>query len=370
MRKRNTMIVIALTILTFLITGCGNSGNSAVSRESKTGIEQNYEQNYERDQEQDHEQDHDKDRDKDRKDPSWQADYFRLENRYELAVISDNIYGCYVKADQVLLDSINRENFSVNGTFVLPDVSSVSGMAADTAGNIYLLGNKEEDTGLWKVDTDGNLQDFAKMEYTKYANFMFLKGIYDDQRGYLYIWCEAQVPETEVINGIEAEVWHDEDRVYITDEQLKAVYYVQIPDIEGKKVLSFQMNSDDTPLFFVKDEEGFYIQEIDMDKGELKGKVRLDKLADSFDMDLICSLENIVPTDSGCLYCQGNELYEINYDTQKSEKVFSLSAYGIFSSDILFLSKNRDTIEMIDNHGDSEYSEYIFFTTGGAKNRP
>ena len=352
MHKRSTMIVIALTIstiLAFAITGCGNSGNSAVLRESKISTEQNHEQDY----------------NQDREDPSWQADYSPLENRYELAVISDNIYGCYVKDDQVLLDSISKENLSINDTFVLADASSVSGMAADNAGNVYLLGNKEEDTGLWKVDSGGNLQDFVKIElkFTKDAINILLKGIYTDQNGYLYIWCEMLVPETEIINGIEGEVWHDEDRVYITDEHLNALYYVHI----AEEVLSFQMNSEGTPLFLVKDEEGIYIQEIDMDKGDLKGKVRLDKLADSFDMDHIYSLENIVPIDNGCLYCQGSGLYELNYDTQKSEKVFSLSAYGIFSSDLLFLSKNGDTIEVIDNHGDAEYSEYIAFAMGGAE---
>lgn len=119
--------------------------------------------------------------------------------------------------------------------------------------------------------------------------------------------------------------------------------------------------------FIVKDGEGVYTQEIDLDKEGLKDKVQLDRLTDFFESDYIDSSENTISIDNGFLCYLGNDLYEFHYDTQKSEKVLSLSTYGIFSSDLLFLSKNKDTIEMIHNNGDSGYSEYIFLRMGATE---
>ena len=348
MKNLKSTMIIALTILIFMITGCGNSentNNSAQGRgnpENRNNIVQG------------------------REDGSWQADYSRLENQYELAVVADNIYGCYVKDDKVLIDSINKEDLSVEDSFALPDASSILGMVADTEGNIYFLVDQGESTGFWKIDTDGNLQDFVKLELenTEEADNILLKGIYADQSGNLYIWCEMMVPKTELIGDIESKAWHYEDRVYIKDEQLNSAFYVEIADVKGTQVLSFQMNSEGMPLFIVKDVEDIYIQEIDVDKEGLKDRVQLDRLTDSFDSGYVGSLENIVSIDNGFLCCLGNDLYEFHYDTQKSEKVLSLSTYGIFLSDLLFLSKNGDIIEMIDNHGNSGYSEYISFRMG------
>lgn len=98
-----------------------------------------------------------------------------------------------------------------------------------------------------------------------------------------------------------------------------------------------------------------------------KDAVRLEKSGKLFDGD--DSLENIVPADDGFLYCQNNELFVYNYNTQKTEKIFSLSTYGIFSSDLLFLRKSGNVIEMIDNHEDSENSDFISFTLGATEKK-
>ena len=173
MKKLKGKMIIALTILIFIITGCGGNLESGNSENRDNPVQG-------------------------REDESWQAHYFRLEKQYELAVVVDNIYGCYFKDDKVLIDSIHKEDFSVEDSFVLPDASSILGMVVDTEGNIYLLGAQGESTGFWEIDTDGNLQDFAKLELenTEEADNILLKGIYADKSGNLYIWCEMMVPKT------------------------------------------------------------------------------------------------------------------------------------------------------------------------------
>lgn len=302
---------------------------------------------------------------------SWQAEYSILADRYEQAVATDKLYGYRVKDGQVVIDSINRETLSVDESFVLSGVSSLFRMDADAEGNVYLLGEQGESAGFWRIDTDGVLQDFVRMELedTEEADDILLKGIYTDQSGNLYVWCEMFVPELERIGDIEETVWHCEDRVYIKDGRLNPVFYVKIADMKGTQVLSFQMDQEGGPLFIVKEGAGIYTQEIDAAGKGLKDKVPLDKLDDSFDEGYIYGMENIVAVDNGFLYCQGNTLYELRYDTQKSEKVLGLSTYGVFASDLLCLSKNGDTIEMIDNHGDSGHSEFISFRMGTSEKK-
>lgn len=352
---RNSMCRIAMLVcvLIFLMTGCEITG-SKINTGQGTIENNNLKDN----------------------DISWQASYSKLENQYIFALAADYLYGYYVKDDRILLDIIesksgfydpdsvtDKQNLFAKETLALSDASFLAGMAADQEGNIYLLGNKGETTGLWRIDTEGNLQDFAKMEFenTEKVHDLFLKGIYTDQNGTLFVWCEMTVPETKVFEGRENEVWHWEDRVYVKDRQLNTLFYEKIADMGGTDVLNFQIGTNGRPVFVVKDSEGVYTQEIDVAQKGRKDAVRLEKSGDSFDTDNISS---VVSADNGFLYCMGDELYEFHFGTQKAEKLFSLSTYGILSSDILFLAKRGDEIVIIDNHGDAKHSELISFTLG------
>lgn len=197
MKKLKGTIIIALTILILIITGCSNSEgmNSTAPDDINPGETDNIDNPIQN---------------QDRSDESWQADYSRLENQYELAVAAGNIYGCYIRDGKVFIDSINKENITVDGSFALPDASSILGMTADMEGNAYLLGTEGDNTGFWKIDANNNLRDFVKMELedTEDADEIFLKGIYSGQRGNLYVWCEMQVPKREMIEDREREVWY------------------------------------------------------------------------------------------------------------------------------------------------------------------
>lgn len=336
-------IIMLICVLLVFITGCGKAGgnrNTGQETTENSGLKDNV--------------------------ISWQASYSRLENQYDFALAADHIYGCYVKEDRILLDIINKEEFFVEKTLVLSDVSFIAGMAADQGGNVYLLGNKGDSTGLWKIDAGGSLQDYKEMELedTEKAQDLLLKGIYTDQNGYLFVWCEMIVPEIETSEGRESEVWHWEDRVYIKDGQLKTCFYEKIADMAGTDVLNFQIGTDSSPIFVVKDADGVYMQEIDVAQKGRKDAIRLEKSEEFFDTDYISSLENIVSVDDGFLYCQNNELFEYHYDTQKAKKILNLSTYGIFSTDILFLAKKQDVIEIIDNHEEIGHTEFISFTLG------
>ena len=341
--KNRYDFIIIVCVMVFFITGCGKTDNHINMGQEITennGL-------------------------------SWQASYSQLENQYVLALVTEHLYGCYVKDDQILIDIMNKQDTSMKETLTLSDASFIAGMASDQKGNVYLLGNKGESTGLWRIDTEGNLQDYVEMdlENTEKTCDLFMKGIYADQNGYLFVWCEMLVPETEMVEGRESEVWHWEDCVYVKDGQLGTIFYEKIADTGGTDVLNFQIGTDGRPVFIVKDSDGVYMQEIDVAQKGRKDVVRLKKSGEFLDTDYIDSLENIVPIDNGFLYCQNNELFKYNYNMQKAEKILNLSTYGILSSDILFLRQMGETIEIIDNHGDSGYSEFISFAWGKTEKR-
>lgn len=341
--KNRYDFIIIVCVMVFFITGCGKTDNHINMGQEITennGL-------------------------------SWQASYSQLENQYVLALVTEHLYGCYVKDDQILIDIMNKQDTSMKETLTLSDASFIVGMASDQKGNVYLLGNKGESTGLWRIDTEGNLQDYVEMdlENTEKTCDLFMKGIYADQNGYLFVWCEMLVPETEMVEGRESEVWHWEDCVYVKDGQLGTIFYEKIADTGGTDVLNFQIGTDGRPVFIVKDSDGVYMQEIDVAQKGRKDVVRLKKSGEFLDTDYIDSLENIVPIDNGFLYCQNNELFKYNYNMQEAEKILNLSTYGILSSDILFLRQMGETIEIIDNHGDSGYSEFISFAWGKTEKR-
>ena len=124
MRKLGYGMRTVLLLLAFLITGCGEADNTGNAEKGAAESSNPKESTV-----------------------SWQAEYFSLENQYILALASDRLYGCYVREDQVLLDIINKDDISARKTCVLPDVSQIAGMVSNQDGKVYLLGNKEEETG-------------------------------------------------------------------------------------------------------------------------------------------------------------------------------------------------------------------------------
>ena len=297
---------------------------------------------------------------------SWQADYLTLMNRYDMAVAADKIYGCFYQGNQVILESIDRQTGAVDNTFTLSGASYLSGMVADKAGNVYILGNQGENSGLWKITCDGQLQDFSEMELedTEEALDISPKGIFTDQRGYLYLWCGMEIPRIEMAGVYETKVYYSVDRIYVKDQEFHSVFYQEIDNVQGTQVLNFQVPEDNSPIFVMLDSEGIYTQTMDVKNGTLEKETRLEGMEDFVADCFIYGMDHVSPTDNGFLFCQGNDLYELRYDTQEVEKILGLATYGIYASDVLYLAKNKDAIELIDNYRGSESSEYITLVPG------
>ena len=107
--KRN--IILAASTLALFITGCGASGYNIkpeMVQETEPKTVQGAEETG----------------DSLEGTASWSANYYQLENLYTLALATEhNIYGCYAKDDEILLDNINKENLSIKKSIVLFIVS-------------------------------------------------------------------------------------------------------------------------------------------------------------------------------------------------------------------------------------------------------
>ena len=297
---------------------------------------------------------------------SWQADYLTLTNRYDMAVAADKIYGCFYQGDQAIIESLDRQTAAVDNTFTLSGVTYLSGMVADKAGNVYILGNRGENSGLWIIEGDGSFRDFSEMELEDTEEVLDIspKGIFADQRGYLYLWCGMEIPRMEMAGAHEIKVYYSVDRIYVKDQELHTVFYQEIDNVEGVQVLNFQVPEDNSPILVMMDSDGIFTQAMDVQNGTLEKETRLEGMEDFVAECFIYGMDHVAPTDNGFLFCQGNDLYELRYDTQEVEKMLGLSTYGIYASDVLYLTKNKDAIELIDNHRGTKSSEFISLVMG------
>lgn len=296
---------------------------------------------------------------------SWQSDYFRLERKYDLAIKSNDIFGCYVVDGIAQIDVLNGNDYSWKMTYKLTNASSITGMAADQKGRVFLLGLGDNKWGLWKI-VEGCPLEFEELDLPgiNIDQDLYFKGIYVNQDEELFIWCKMLIPETEELGGKETIIYHWEDRVYVTDQEMNTLFYEMIKDINGTETINFQIGKNDTPFFLVKDAKGAYLQEIDVKQKKLKELQRLKESEEVFKYNFDNELQNIFCVDDGILYCQNDGLYEYNFANQKSQKIIDLSTYGIFSSNILYINKNQEMIEIIDNQEDADYSEYILLCRG------
>lgn len=296
----------------------------------------------------------------------WQAAYFPLETAYTQILSSGRTF--YALSDgggQVHVDCIGKETLAMEGTVSLQNAALQSGMAADEDGNLYLPAAGEE-TGLWKIDTKGGSQEYEKIELEDYSakNSLVLRSVETDSEGYSYIWCELAIPQMRDIEGMESEVWYEADRVYVKDREGKTVFYQDVPNMSGVDVLYFQIDGEGRPGFLLKSDGEIQLQELDVAGQKLKEPMKLGTAFDCFGMEDGNIPEHFTFTGRGWLYCRENRIYEFRYDTQKRAVVLDLADYGLLSSDIVFLGKGEDRIEIIDRNGESGALELAVLTPG------
>lgn len=124
----------------------------------------------------------------------------------------------------------------------------------------------------------GNINSFenAVLEDTENAmRAVDSKGMYTDANGLYYLWCELCIPSEEIYEEEEYARLVQEDpllkdaygyveRIYVKDEQMRTLFYVQVPSVRGSDLISFYLDEESIPTLFAKDTGGLYTQQIDV----------------------------------------------------------------------------------------------------------
>ncbi|MBD5547895.1 MAG: extracellular solute-binding protein [Lachnospiraceae bacterium] len=293
---------------------------------------------------------------------TWQDLHTDLGKEYGLvAVTEDMIYGCYKENDEIVIACQNKVSGNIEKVRAFSDLSYIKNIDADGEGNVYIVGDKESENVLCKIDTAGNLQEIGDflLEDTEKAINIDLRGIKVDSEGNIFLWYEMGILLNEIFDDAEEDVYGMVDRIYIMDSQLNSLFYEQVINVRGTELLNFSLNEAEEPLVIVNDNEGIYIQRIDRKEQKLSDMTRMDNNISTSEI-----VGDIAVTENGFLFCQGNGLYEYNEKKQDCEKILNLSSYGIDPYGILYMGMDDDKIEIIDNYGNDDNSEYVVLRKG------
>jgi hypothetical protein len=304
----------------------------------------------------------------------WLDSHVALSSHYDGIAVRDNVvYGYYEDENGTQVVSCDVQSGEILQSVKIDDVTEVQGITADVQGNIYLVELEDPGAGgiLWKIDTHGKatVVDDIVLEDLSDDGFFILKNIYVDESGYIYFECQTSVLVKDFDNalldffesaGLDTNDFDATmvDRIYVKDSQLNTVFYEQVVNACGSEIVSFSFDENGTPIILAKDSDGAYIEELDVENKTVASERRLDSV------DFSQTDGQLAFTEDGFLYCQGNDLYRYDYDTQKQEQILNLSSCGILGQNILYLSYKDGCIRVVDNYKETENSEYVTFEQG------
>lgn len=287
---------------------------------------------------------------------SWQDTHVPLAYPYEYAVVVGRVlYGAVIEADGVVVVSQSVESGEIINEAIIPGETAVKSITADSQGNIYAAG----ESSFWEINPEGEVrafEDFVLEDLEKAIN-VTVKGIYTDGNGYFYLHYAMGLPVGDFYEDMEEDVFTWADRVYIKDSQLKTVFYEQIPDSRGNRLVAFSLDGDGRPMILAQDPEGLYVSEIDVAEKKTVSKTQLGETRPE-------EITQVSFTEAGFLFCEGNDLLLYDYEKKAAEKILNLLSYGILAGDIRYLGMDNGIIEVVDNYDIYAASEYVAIAEG------
>lgn len=293
---------------------------------------------------------------------SWNDSHVSLGRRFDVAVVKDDIiYGAYIDATGLVAVSLNTQDGNILSEAEIAGATDLWSITADSQKNMYIVGTLDERDCFWQIDNSGQVTvwDDFELENSAYEDYLHPqpKGMYMDEKGTFYLWYELSVPAMEFDREADPDSYTVADRIYVKDSQLQTLYYEQIPDLNGSKLLGFSFDREGAPTILAQDTEGVYMREL-AENGEDVPRIPIDGI------EPYTEFGEIAMTEGGFLFCQGNRLYRYLFGEQSHKKILDLASYGIFASNIIYLGAENGTVRLVDNYAAEEPSEYTLLQPG------
>lgn len=288
----------------------------------------------------------------------WQDSHLSLGYCLEGAVVQgESIYGYLANGDGISVLVQDTKTGDLLRNVKIPGASEIQSIAADGQGIVYLVGKQGDKDIFWKIDEAGQvsvLGDFV-LEDAENAIDIRPRGLFVGEEGYIYLWYVMALPVGEVFEDDpykdEKNVYADAARIYVKDSGLQTVYYEQVPESGGNRLLSFSADETGTPVLLAETPEGIYLQEVKAQRDGTPERIWMEEA------DLGAVEGNLFAAEDGFLFCSGSGLYKYTSGSKTNEKMLDLASYGIFSDKILYLGMKNGAVEIVDSYkGMSEYT--------------
>lgn len=304
---------------------------------------------------------------------TWVDKHVPLYNSYEKSIIEgDMIYSCIYSGEKMSVIYQDKKDGTVSREVPLPGISEVHSMHVDASGYLYITGSDGEKTSFWKIDGAGKVTGFENMTLEDAESAILTNtpmGIYTDNNGLSYLWYRLCIPVKEIYNEEEfqeflkespvSDAYGNVERIYVKDEQMDTLFYVQVPSLRGSRLINFYLNESGEPILLAEDAEGIYTQQIDVTQQKTTEKQYLD-----MDMEISYETSHMVALENGFLCCQNGRIYKFDYNTNEYEQLLTLSSYGISAENISYLGVQDDKIEIISCDAENTSSTYTLLEEG------
>ena len=285
----------------------------------------------------------------------YQTNIISLNKEHSVAeIVGDVVYGGTITDSTPVVTVQDKNTGKIINEIIVPmsgEALGIQSLTSDSEGNIYLVicNYTDNSTIVWKIDTTGTLHEINNMilEDTLNAQSQSIKKIAAGPDGTLYLWCEMGIPAIEIEDlpyEIDADVYVMVDRIYVKSAELNTLFYTQVPAMDGVKLKYFYVTKSGKPVTVITDDEGIYVREIDLKKGDFGDKT--EQIAGSGESEI----ETLSATEDGLLFSHNGTLYMYNLDNHKTDNILCWATYGIEQSDILYIGENNNSIEVIDTH--------------------
>lgn len=286
----------------------------------------------------------------------WNDEHIALDRDFRKAVLKNGIvYGYSVNETGITVIAQDAQKGTVLQETEIKEAADAYSIDVDGLQNIYILGMENDNAALWKIDQEGKIALIADIVLEDMENairsspYAFLA----DDNGYFYIWYKLDIPYKEFYEDAEDDVYAEADRIYVKDSRMNTLFYEQ-----ALRILDFSLGEGGTPSILAEDQEGVYLQELDMERKEASAKMRIDGMSAANISGTVCA------TEDGFLFCGESTLYEYVIREQETKEILYLPTYGVFPSDILYLGRAGGSIEMIADSAESGSAECIFLREG------